>query len=166
MFQVQYRNSKGKLHRVGAPAVVTEDQVVFYNNGKCHRVNEPAVIYKSGNVEFWVEGKLHRGGDKPAIEFNSETQQLYEYWFRGKRSRLGNKPAYVSKRLLQWWENGKLTRSSSSKILCSLWCFRERRASIGRGRFSMKKLLQEEKLKHNDGTSNVINVSSGERSNG
>ena len=60
--------------------------------------------------EWYVNGRLHREADKPAIEHENGSK---EWWVNGKRHRDADKPAveYADGRK-EWWVNDRLIRSS------------------------------------------------------
>ena len=80
-----YTNSFGQRHR--------DDGLPAYEHGG------------DGSKEWWVNGKLHRDGDLPAIEWGDGDKS---WWVRGKLHREGGLPAVVENRCKQWWVNGKL----------------------------------------------------------
>jgi hypothetical protein len=48
----------GKLHRLGAPAVIGPDGTQQWRrNGHLHRIDGPAVIRANGSKEYWVDGR-------------------------------------------------------------------------------------------------------------
>ena len=63
----------------------------WYKDGKLHRAgNKPAIERADGDRHWYKDGKLHRAGDKPAIERANGDREWYKY---GKRHRAGDKPA-------------------------------------------------------------------------
>ncbi len=66
--RIEYRNEKGKLHRLDGPAVEWNNGSKFwYKNGLRHRENGPAVECSYGSKEWYINGKRHRE-DGPAVE--------------------------------------------------------------------------------------------------
>ena len=55
-----------KLHRVGAPAAITNDAEHWYFHGNRHREDGPAMVCTDGTLEWWVHGNLHKT-DGPAV---------------------------------------------------------------------------------------------------
>lgn len=50
----------GKLHRIGAPALVTNDGgEIWYQNGLKHRIGAPAEITSCGDKHWYFRGKQH-----------------------------------------------------------------------------------------------------------
>ena len=64
----------------------------WYLNGKLHRDNDkPAIIYQNGTQYWYFNGKIHRDNDKPAII----SEAGYKEWlFNGKPHR-ENGPAII-----------------------------------------------------------------------
>ncbi len=61
----QYRNTKGGLHRIIGPAVVSGNYAAWYIDDTLHRDDGPAVI--DGSYSAWyIHGKRHRV-DGPAV---------------------------------------------------------------------------------------------------
>lgn len=51
---IKYVNGRGQMHRVGAPAVIDDDYVQYWQNGRLHREDGPAVItHRGGKQYFW-----------------------------------------------------------------------------------------------------------------
>ena len=76
--------------------------VSYYLDGKLHRENDkPAVERADGTKEWWYNGRLHRENDKPAIECADGSK----YWFyRGKLHRENDNPAIVeADGTKEWW---------------------------------------------------------------
>jgi hypothetical protein len=46
----------GKLHRIGAPAIIEHHCVVYCKNGLQHREDGPSLIFNDGYEEFWIDG--------------------------------------------------------------------------------------------------------------
>ena len=66
---------------------------VWYKNGKRHREGDlPAIEYLGGRKEWYQNGQLHREGDLPAIENYDGTK---EWWKNGKQHREGDLPVVV-----------------------------------------------------------------------
>lgn len=66
----------GKLHRVGAPAIITKNGTIeYFINNKRHRDDGPAIIESNNNTHYYKNGKLHRD-DGPAFT-NSHNDRFY-----------------------------------------------------------------------------------------
>lgn len=66
--RIEWRTKKGKLHRVGGPAVeFISGTKRWHQNGILHRVDGPAVEWSDGSVEWYLN----------AIYFSSQ-----EEWFK------------------------------------------------------------------------------------
>jgi antitoxin component YwqK of YwqJK toxin-antitoxin module len=73
-------------------------------------------------IEYFVNGKLHREGDKPAsfthvdnfYQYNSAVlsiiHDISQWYINGNLHRESDKPAYVQGRVNKWYINGKLHR--------------------------------------------------------
>ena len=62
----------------------------WYLNGKLHRDNDqPAIENANGSKEWRLNGELHRENDLPAIEFSNRTKQ----WYLNGRLHRENGPA-------------------------------------------------------------------------
>lgn len=78
---VEWRNSKGQLHRDGdLPAVeLTDGAKEWWVNGKCHRDGGLPAIESADGVRAWYQNdKLHRDGDLPAIEDDDGSKWWYQ----------------------------------------------------------------------------------------
>ena len=60
----------------------------WWQHGRLHRIGAPAVVHADGLVEFWVDGVRHRAGDEPAVAFPRPYGRWGagpdEYWVEGK----------------------------------------------------------------------------------
>lgn len=78
----------------------------------------PAVIWASGEVEYWVNGKRHRGNGKPAIVQRGRR----EWWVNGDRHRDLDLAAIEDDNMGQyeWFVFGerKRVRASDPTVLC------------------------------------------------
>jgi antitoxin component YwqK of YwqJK toxin-antitoxin module len=81
----------------------------FYVNRKLHRDYDlPAVIHPDGSMEYYVNGKLHRDGDLPAIIYPDGTMGYYK---NDKCHRDGDFPAVIcSDGTTEYYKNGQLHR--------------------------------------------------------
>jgi hypothetical protein len=96
---------EGRFHRTGGkPAIITSDgERHWYIDGKQHRgFDKPAETWGSKSV--WFDGnQIHREDDKPAWVWENEQR-----WFwRGNLHREGDKYAYTGKDWQVWITNGK-----------------------------------------------------------
>ena len=65
------------------------------NSGKLHRLGYPAIFYPhSGSYKFYQEGKLHRGGDLPAILMCSR-EKVSVLFFNNDNLHRNNGPAIL-----------------------------------------------------------------------
>lgn len=53
------KNDHGVIHSDDGPAVVTRMHKCWFKNGLLHREDGPAVVSKSGNKEYWINGKQY-----------------------------------------------------------------------------------------------------------
>jgi len=74
----EYRNESGQYHREDGPAIIhNSGSKEWFINGKLHREGGlPAVEWYNGDKSWWINGKLHRE-DGPAIEFDNGSK----YWY-------------------------------------------------------------------------------------
>jgi hypothetical protein len=72
---------KGKIHRVGGPAIEWSDGSIWYQHGKRHRLDGPAFEWANGTKAWYQNGKLHRL-DGPAWE---EADACKEWWINDKQ---------------------------------------------------------------------------------
>jgi antitoxin component YwqK of YwqJK toxin-antitoxin module len=81
----------------------------FYVNGKLHRDdNLPAIICPDGTQKYYINGKLHRDGNLPAIIHPDGSK---EYYLNEKHHRDGDLPAVIdSDGYKQYFVNGQLHR--------------------------------------------------------
>lgn len=98
----------GEIHRDGLPAYMSHTQCtqLWYKHNKLHRENDlPAAEYPDDR-EWWIDGKRHRDGDKPAV-VNGRSGDCLEWWVDDKRHRAGGQPAVLWKNgPEEYWENG------------------------------------------------------------
>lgn len=80
----------------------------YSKNGKCHRDGDlPAIEYKSGTKWWYQYGKIHRDGDLPAVVYAGGA----ELWYKdGKHHRDGDKPAQIDCAGKGWYKDGKRHR--------------------------------------------------------
>lgn len=122
----KWYNEKNELHREDGPAVIykyKEDRKEWWINGKLHRVGAPAIIEKNKTEEWWVNGKLHRENGPAIISFNGN-----QIWYKnGEAHREGDEPALIVHyksnemktiyRNLSWYKHGKLHRKNGPAII-------------------------------------------------
>jgi hypothetical protein len=92
---------------VGTEVVLYKNGIVaHYLDGKLHREGDkPAVIERKQMNEYWLHGELHREGDKPAVIWANGTVEHYQ---RGRKHRDGDKPAVIYLNGdVQYWLHGK-----------------------------------------------------------
>ena len=77
----------------------------WYINGKLNRENDlPAIEYSNGDKAWYLDDKHHREGDKPAIEWVDG----YKAWrFNDKRHRTTGAAIEWANGTKEWWVNGK-----------------------------------------------------------
>ena len=84
-----------------------------------HRDDDlPAVIYVDSGKCWYKNGKIHRDGDNPAVDFDFPTIQI---WYKnGKLHRDNDLPAKIYIRhtrnlfvYKEWWSNGIFVRKES-----------------------------------------------------
>ena len=88
-----------------------DDRIEHYLDGKLHRDNDqPAVVYRNGKKTWWVNGERHRDNDQPA--YIGSYGRKY-WWVNGKQHRDNDQPAVTwpdgSK---EWYVNGKRHRDN------------------------------------------------------
>lgn len=87
------------------------DEMWATSTGLMHREDDlPAYVTKGGRGKTWfIAGRCHRDGDKPAAEHGSGLKE----WFRnGRRHRDGDEPAAVwPSGTKEWWRDGVLYRA-------------------------------------------------------
>ena len=84
--------------------------------GKLHRENDmPAIITKNGKY-WYFDGMLHRDSDMPAIVIEIKPGIFNEYWYKyGKLHRKSDKPAIIRPgRDMYWYVDGKMHRDSNN----------------------------------------------------
>ena len=88
----------------------------WFLNGKLHRENDhPAIVYPDGYKEWWVNGKPHRENDQPASIHADGTQV---WWVNGKLHRDGDEPAVIRPDgYKEWWVNGGRHRLKGAAVI-------------------------------------------------
>lgn len=125
----------------------------WYINGRLHRENDlPAISnYDDDTKKWYLNGKRHRLNGLPAVEFSDGDK---EWWLFGERHRLGGLPAidyknncdYVEYDKKEWWIYGK---EYSYKRVCKFY-----RILVKFGRLCLRKIrirqLRKAKYIHNE----------------
>lgn len=82
----------------------------FYNKrGQLHRLDGPAYVDIDGREAWYINGKLHRGNDLPALYKCKKHEPGYEFAFYykyGIKHREKGPAAFFSNGVVQWWLNG------------------------------------------------------------
>lgn len=87
----------------------------WYRNGKLHRGgDQPAIVSPVGSQYWYRNGELHRDGDQPAV-----VETWGRCWFKyGNLQREGDQPAIVSRNGTQeWYRNHKLHRDDDQPAI-------------------------------------------------
>ncbi len=92
---------------------VFDDRKEWWVNGKIHRdADLPAVEWVNGHKEWWVNGQRHRDADRSAIEFSNGTKAWYK---NGLLHRDADLPAIeYADGTKRWYVNSKFIRSEYS----------------------------------------------------
>lgn len=89
----------------------------YWLNGKLHRDGGlPAVEFPCGDREWYLHGKLHREDDLPALEWASGDKWWYVH---GKLHRDHDRPAVEEPRkgIRKWYRHGKLHRDGDKPAI-------------------------------------------------
>jgi len=92
----------------------------YYVNGKLHRENdEPAIVMSDGSVEFRICDERHREGDKPARISAKGSEYYYK---NGALHRDDDKPAVILRnngkiRVCKWFKNGFIHRDGDKPAM-------------------------------------------------
>jgi hypothetical protein len=88
-----------------------KNKTEWYVNGKLHREADlPAIEWTDGTKHWYINGKRHREVDRPAVEWSADYKS---WWVDGKRHRDNNKPAVeYADGSKEWWVNGEFIRSA------------------------------------------------------
>ena len=77
---IEYRDSKGELHRIDGPAIEYGNGTnVWFVNGLRHRTDGPAIEFPDGEKWWYINGLRHRT-EGPAVEHSDGTK---EWWVNG-----------------------------------------------------------------------------------
>jgi hypothetical protein len=83
--------------------------------GVLHNIRGPAVVTKSGNKYWYINGELHRDGDKPAVIQVNGNQMMWAK--NGLYHRENGNPAIVwANGDREWYYNGVLHRDNGPAI--------------------------------------------------
>lgn len=63
--------------------VENDGTIINYRNGYVHADSEPAIDCPDCHIEYWRNGRLHRGDYQPAVI--SDYGMAEEYWLNGER---------------------------------------------------------------------------------
>jgi hypothetical protein len=100
VYDIWYKNSK---HEIKINLYKKE----WYVNNKLHRNNDkPAIEYSDGDKKWYQNGKLHRNNDKPAI-INKNGNK---YWYKNGRWYRDNEAEKYLQPAIKWYKNDKLNR--------------------------------------------------------
>jgi len=78
-----------------------------YRNGLLHSFHDNPALVHGKHKEWYVDGLLHREGDKPAVVIDGVAERWYKH---GKSHRDGDKPAHIAENYQEWWVDGKRHR--------------------------------------------------------
>ena len=76
-YDIEYRNTEGKLHRIYGPAYINEKYNIemWFKDGLLHRLGGPAVTHK--NCKMWFRDDLPHRLDGPAIISDRSPKEYY-----------------------------------------------------------------------------------------
>lgn len=58
MSYTEYRDPRGRLHRVDGPAIISDERVEWFVDGRRHRDEGPAVATKNGTILYYWRGVM------------------------------------------------------------------------------------------------------------
>jgi hypothetical protein len=91
---------------------------IWCKNGKWHREDGPAKEWKDGSVEYYIHGKLHREGGKPAIEYPSG----YKAWYQNDKRHRTDGPAIIHRDGgVEYWIDDKETYKEAVEVYAALF---------------------------------------------
>ena len=92
---------------------------VWKSGRKLHRDGDkPAIEFLDGGVEYWMNGKLFRKGDKPAIIRANGDQYYYK---NGKIHRDGDKPAIIrAEGTVLYYKKGRIHRDGDKPAMTAV----------------------------------------------
>lgn len=83
------------LHRLTGPAYITSSGVKnWYKKGRFHRVDGPA-IDSPHRKEWIINDKTHRVDGPAVIEYNHNSEVMYEVWYRNNQIQREDGPAVI-----------------------------------------------------------------------
>lgn len=98
-----------------------EKCIKWFLNGKLHREGDrPALLFKNGTKEWYLNGKKHRKNDKPAVIRHNGDK---EWYIEGVRHRANGLPAIISKNKFFYFENGKELNKEEVKFKYKIYTF-------------------------------------------
>ena len=75
----------------------------YYNDaGRLHRLDGPAIVWRSGSMQWWLNGQRHRE-DGPAVEHMDGTRMWLLY---GRLHRTNGPAVEWPDGSVEWWING------------------------------------------------------------
>ena len=75
--------------------------------------NRLKIIKDTNSIKYYIENKLHRENDLPAIEYFDGT----EYWMLNNKYHRNNGPAIItSNGTLEWWQHGVRHRNNGPAV--------------------------------------------------
>jgi hypothetical protein len=118
----------GVMHRDNAPALIDDgkselapsEHVVeaWCRRGRLHRGGDnPAVIMSDGTQKWFVNGTKHRSGDKPAVV---GANGYLEWAIKGKTHRSGDQPAIIDNGTYKWYSHGIIHRENDMPAIIKM----------------------------------------------
>jgi len=78
LHRIEWRTKKGKLHRVGGPAVEFDNgSKEWWLNGKRHRIDGPAVEYTNGYKRWYLNGRCFSSPEEWLNSLTKDEQIAY-----------------------------------------------------------------------------------------
>jgi hypothetical protein len=107
----EYKSYRLRIIKRRSYIVINIDIIEHYIDNKLHRDNDkPAIEHASGTKYWYQNDQRHRDNDKPAIEWSYGSKS---WWQNGKRHRDNDKPAVeLSDGAKYWYQNDKLHRDN------------------------------------------------------
>lgn len=98
-----------------------EKCIKWFLNGKLHREGDkPALLFKNGTKEWYIKGQKHRANDKPAVvRINGDK----EWYFKGKRHRANGLPAVITKSNSEYFEHGRKLNFQEVRFKYNVYMF-------------------------------------------
>ena len=105
---IKHKEDKSVTNRLIIKKLLTYEELLEHCTG---RFTNP-----DGTEEWYLNGKLHRDGDLPAVIFSNDEFAWYK---NGERHRDGDEAAVISKISNTWYQNGKIHRDGDNPaIIC------------------------------------------------